>query len=68
MTDYKLPQDIHASASFTDAVQQVLSLYQAEPDRPVGSLHKTQGGANKLVIDSYSAPSSGPAKKSAKAG
>lgn len=68
ITDYKLPQDIHASASFTDAVQQVLSLYQTEPDRPVGSLHKAGSGANKLVIDSWSARSSAPEKKPAKAG
>ncbi len=68
ITDYKLPQDVHASASFTDAVQQVLALYQTEPDRPVGTLQKTQNGASKLVIDSYSAPSSAPEKKSAKAG
>ncbi len=39
LSDYKLPKDIEAKASFTDAVRAVLMAYDDASQRPVGNLH-----------------------------
>jgi hypothetical protein len=49
-SDYKVPQSVGTSASFTDALRDMLSSYDSAAAHPKGALHTNAGGGEPVLV------------------